>query len=191
MLPDGMVIYGLLMEYIEGWQLDSDVARQLSPDKQIEIVICYHLFSLWRSKLTKPKFLFSFFTDSELSSRRPCSRCCRHQPTRLASRSDTPLHQSNSTSRPCRANRFGFNDSNLWTRTTKFHPKLLWKPSGPAGSWRRCRVGSRACLEILWRAWWLGFCDGLGSHPSEGWWAQDFESQRHVPIYLVFFMTCL
>jgi len=46
MLPDGMVIYGLLMEYIEGRSLDSDFARQLSPDKQIEIVICYYLFSV-------------------------------------------------------------------------------------------------------------------------------------------------
>jgi hypothetical protein len=38
MLPDGIVLSGLLMEYIEGWNLDSSFTRELTPDRQIKMV---------------------------------------------------------------------------------------------------------------------------------------------------------
>ncbi|KZT02266.1 uncharacterized protein LAESUDRAFT_815464 [Laetiporus sulphureus 93-53] len=42
-LPDGTVLYGLLMEYIEGWALDSEFARKLSADRQIKMIqSCRH-----------------------------------------------------------------------------------------------------------------------------------------------------
>ncbi|KIJ23930.1 hypothetical protein M422DRAFT_39364, partial [Sphaerobolus stellatus SS14] len=42
-LPDGTVLYGLLMEYIEGWELDSHFARELSPGRQIKMIqSCRH-----------------------------------------------------------------------------------------------------------------------------------------------------
>ncbi|KAF9441842.1 hypothetical protein P691DRAFT_739419 [Macrolepiota fuliginosa MF-IS2] len=42
-LPDGVVLYGLLMEYIEGYSLDSGFVRGLSPDRQIKIIqSCRH-----------------------------------------------------------------------------------------------------------------------------------------------------
>ncbi|KAH7916633.1 hypothetical protein BJ138DRAFT_1139528 [Hygrophoropsis aurantiaca] len=37
-LSDGTVLYGILMEYIEGWGLDSDFARELSADRQIKMI---------------------------------------------------------------------------------------------------------------------------------------------------------
>ena len=33
-----MVLYGLLMEYIEGWTLVPDAMRKLSSDRQIDMV---------------------------------------------------------------------------------------------------------------------------------------------------------
>jgi hypothetical protein len=33
-----MILYGLLMEYIEGRDLDSGFARELNPDRQIKMV---------------------------------------------------------------------------------------------------------------------------------------------------------
>ncbi|KAH6909819.1 hypothetical protein BKA70DRAFT_1472060 [Coprinopsis sp. MPI-PUGE-AT-0042] len=37
-LPDGTVLYGLLMEYIEGWRLDSEYVRDLPPARQAQMV---------------------------------------------------------------------------------------------------------------------------------------------------------
>ncbi|KAF5344205.1 hypothetical protein D9756_011326 [Leucocoprinus leucothites] len=37
-LPNGMVLYGLLMEYIEGWSLNSAYAQELSPDRQAMMI---------------------------------------------------------------------------------------------------------------------------------------------------------
>ena len=37
-LPSGMILYGILMEYVEGSRLDSDFARKLSPESQIKMV---------------------------------------------------------------------------------------------------------------------------------------------------------
>lgn len=33
-----MILYGILMEYIEGDKLDSNFTRRLSPDRQIKMV---------------------------------------------------------------------------------------------------------------------------------------------------------
>ncbi|KAF8874525.1 hypothetical protein CPB84DRAFT_1853586 [Gymnopilus junonius] len=42
-LPDGTVLYGLLIEYIEGWELASDFTRELSPGRQIKLIqSCRH-----------------------------------------------------------------------------------------------------------------------------------------------------
>jgi len=42
-LPDGTVLYGLLLEYVDGWGLDSDFTRELSPDRQITMIkSCRH-----------------------------------------------------------------------------------------------------------------------------------------------------
>ncbi|TFK31769.1 hypothetical protein BDQ12DRAFT_671616 [Crucibulum laeve] len=46
-LPDGTVLYGLLMEYIEGWALDSNFAQELSPKQLtkrnlLQIQSCHH-----------------------------------------------------------------------------------------------------------------------------------------------------
>ncbi|KAF8957526.1 hypothetical protein BDZ97DRAFT_1846024, partial [Flammula alnicola] len=42
-LPDGTVLYGLLLEYIEGWGLDSDFAKELSRDRQVTMIqSCRH-----------------------------------------------------------------------------------------------------------------------------------------------------
>ncbi|KAF9486117.1 hypothetical protein BDN70DRAFT_926827 [Pholiota conissans] len=37
-LPDGIILYGLLMEYIEGGDLDSGFAKDLSPGRQIDFI---------------------------------------------------------------------------------------------------------------------------------------------------------
>ncbi|KAJ3974805.1 hypothetical protein EV361DRAFT_597645 [Lentinula raphanica] len=42
-LPDGTILYGLLLEYIEGWKLDSDFTRNMSPERQIAVIqSCRH-----------------------------------------------------------------------------------------------------------------------------------------------------
>ncbi|TFK41411.1 hypothetical protein BDQ12DRAFT_733692 [Crucibulum laeve] len=43
-LPDGTVLYGLLMEYIEGRTLDSDFVKKLCPGRQINMIqSCHHV----------------------------------------------------------------------------------------------------------------------------------------------------
>ncbi|KZT63207.1 hypothetical protein DAEQUDRAFT_770806 [Daedalea quercina L-15889] len=37
-LPDGTVLYGLLMEYVDGWGLDSESVRDLSAESQIDVI---------------------------------------------------------------------------------------------------------------------------------------------------------
>ncbi|KAJ3767805.1 hypothetical protein FB446DRAFT_753756 [Lentinula raphanica] len=37
-LPDGTFLYGLLMEYIEGWTLKSNLTRKMSPERQISVI---------------------------------------------------------------------------------------------------------------------------------------------------------
>jgi hypothetical protein len=39
-----MILYGILMEYVEGERLGSDFARILSPDRQIKMVRINHVF---------------------------------------------------------------------------------------------------------------------------------------------------
>ncbi|KAJ3489346.1 hypothetical protein NLI96_g2197 [Meripilus lineatus] len=42
-LPDETVLTGILMEYIPGWKLDSNFARELSPERQIQMIkSCRH-----------------------------------------------------------------------------------------------------------------------------------------------------
>ncbi|CAL1707803.1 unnamed protein product [Somion occarium] len=42
-LPDGTVLYGLLMEYIEGWSIESEFTQKLSADRQIKLIqSCRH-----------------------------------------------------------------------------------------------------------------------------------------------------
>ncbi|KAG7089546.1 hypothetical protein E1B28_011219 [Marasmius oreades] len=41
-LPDGTILYGLLMEYVEGWMLDSSFTRGLPPDRQIKMQVILH-----------------------------------------------------------------------------------------------------------------------------------------------------
>ncbi|KIK59494.1 hypothetical protein GYMLUDRAFT_60064 [Collybiopsis luxurians FD-317 M1] len=42
-LPDGTILYGLLMEYIDGWKLDSSFAQGLAPDRQMKMIqSCRH-----------------------------------------------------------------------------------------------------------------------------------------------------
>ncbi|KAJ3974795.1 hypothetical protein EV361DRAFT_892558 [Lentinula raphanica] len=37
-LPDGTILYDLLMEYIEGWKLETTATRELSPERQIKMI---------------------------------------------------------------------------------------------------------------------------------------------------------
>ncbi|KAJ3825600.1 hypothetical protein F5878DRAFT_723879 [Lentinula raphanica] len=42
-LPDGTVLYGILMELIEGWKLETSLTRELSPERQINMIqSCRH-----------------------------------------------------------------------------------------------------------------------------------------------------
>ncbi|KAJ3768500.1 hypothetical protein FB446DRAFT_815874 [Lentinula raphanica] len=42
-LPDGTILYGLLMEYIGGWSLESDPSQNMSPERQITVIqSCRH-----------------------------------------------------------------------------------------------------------------------------------------------------
>jgi hypothetical protein len=54
-LPDGTVLYGLLMEYIEGFDLYPDFARTLSIKRQIDVVSSSPVTS---GQLTKPNLLY-------------------------------------------------------------------------------------------------------------------------------------
>ncbi|KAG6901382.1 hypothetical protein C0995_012646 [Termitomyces sp. Mi166 len=43
MLPDGITLYGILMEYIDGWALDSNAVVTMSPKRQIKMIqSCHH-----------------------------------------------------------------------------------------------------------------------------------------------------
>ncbi|KAJ4470957.1 hypothetical protein J3R30DRAFT_3408191 [Lentinula aciculospora] len=48
-LPDGTILYGLLIEYIEGWKLDPSDVRELTSDRQIKMV---WVFTIRGIKLT-------------------------------------------------------------------------------------------------------------------------------------------
>lgn len=69
------------MEYIDGWQLDSDYTRNMGAERQISVV---------RILMPKEDFRLTMRADKKLSPCSPCPRHRRRQSARLAFRSDDP-----------------------------------------------------------------------------------------------------